>query len=507
MRVVLIAFLACLPGLALAVGTSLQVPTSVVTATGRATIVPAPLSDFQRLVHQRTRTAAGGGDVTLRDLVARPVGPGVREGDILVTRGVKWDKIARGVSRASAPLLVGGVLLDMWNEAGCRIQGGVIECGSAENLPPIAPNGWILDGMAQVFPTAEAAHIAANQARSAGLLPPLSRSCVRTRIVPDPGQSGWFRFEGVCTDSDPGGWNWPPSTTQFDYSWMGRPNGVATCPGGAPVPSSGCPGGYQPATELQVEERIRDRADRSRAPLAVGALDAAGLPVETDPGRTTVDVPGAIHQDRGTTTLPDGSVIVRDRYNDFVPIPASPGYRPDVPGSGEAPGYSWIPREVTNTYPPGVQPAPPAPTPAPGNPAPPVTQPPGVGPPTIIVNPPPVEIETCGLPGKPPCKIDETGTPTAPGVDTAEATAARDQLTGKIGELATIPAPSWSWAFALPTSCGPIDLGEGFARWGIGQVNICPWQDRFHDLMSMVWAIATVWLSIGMVGSALRGGN
>lgn len=503
MRFVLLGLLALLPGLSLAVGTSLQVPTAVVTATGRATVVPAPLSDFQRLVHQRTRAAAGNGDVTLRDLLARPVGPGVREGDILVTRGVKWDKIARGISRASAPLLVGGVLLDIWNEAGCRIANGQIQCQQESTGTPVEPDGLLWGGgtcrrasLTQWFLDCNSSFVGDLQCR--------------TPIVATPVREGsiWYvdSYKMVASSS------WPAPTCQpiGNARIQVDRSGNATC--GADfdlLPNGMCQprGAWTPATELQVEDRIRTRSNRNNAPLAVGALEAAGIPVDTEPDRTTVDVPGSVHQDRGTTTNPDGSTIVRDRYNDFTPIPSTPGYRPEVPGSGEAPGYSWVPRDVTQTYPPGAQPLPPTPTPAPGNPAPPVTTPPGATPPTIIVNPPPVEIETCGLPGKPPCKIDETGTPTAPGADTSASDQARDSLTGQVEALGNLQAPAWSWSFALPSSCAPISLGEGFARWGIGQVDICPWQDRFHDLMSMVWAIATVWLSIGMVGSALRGGN
>jgi hypothetical protein len=120
-----------------------------------------------------------------------------------------------------------------------------------------------------------------------------------------------------------------------------------------------------------------------------------------------------------------------------------------------------------------------------------------------------VEIETCGLPGKPPCKIDETGTPTpgdlnAAGTDArAEIDQAEQEGKGLIEGMAqrTDGKPQWTWSFALPSGCSPYPL-EAFAF----SIDICQWQPMIHDLMSLVWIAATIWACVAMVGATLNKG-
>lgn len=110
---------------------------------------------------------------------------------------------------------------------------------------------------------------------------------------------------------------------------------------------------------------------------------------------------------------------------------------------------------------------------------------------------------TCGLPGTPPCKIDEAGTPTdgekpfekaKTAIDTAK-DAAKDGI-----ESATkIEAPAWTFSFQLPTGCAPYVTG---LRGVI--LNICEWQSTIHDLMSMIWAGSTFFCIAGMVGRTIR---
>jgi hypothetical protein len=64
--------------------------------------------------------------------------------------------------------------------------------------------------------------------------------------------------------------------------------------------------------------------------------------------------------------------------------------------------------------------------------------------------------DTCGLPGKPPCKIDETGTHNGQGVYTsansawdAAKQAELDGLNSPTNKLQTVP---WMWGFSLPTA-------------------------------------------------------
>lgn len=114
-----------------------------------------------------------------------------------------------------------------------------------------------------------------------------------------------------------------------------------------------------------------------------------------------------------------------------------------------------------------------------------------------------LDIETCGLPGKPKCLIDETGTPAdkAESFNPAETAldVTRQSAQDKIIEAQSIEAPSWSFTFQLPTGCAPYVTGiRGFV------MNVCEYQSTIHDLLSMVWAAATAFACIGMVGRTIR---
>lgn len=111
--------------------------------------------------------------------------------------------------------------------------------------------------------------------------------------------------------------------------------------------------------------------------------------------------------------------------------------------------------------------------------------------------------ETCGLPGTPACKIDETGTK-------ADAGATFDEPKTKIDEAKTaaetaiaaagnIAAPAWSFTFQLPTGCAPYVTGiKGVV------LNVCQYQSTIHGLLSVIWAAATAFAMIGMVGRTIR---
>lgn len=123
-----------------------------------------------------------------------------------------------------------------------------------------------------------------------------------------------------------------------------------------------------------------------------------------------------------------------------------------------------------------------------------------------------VEVETCGLPGTPPCKIDETGTPTTSNATTT----ATENVQGNVDELGTklegivsgAQKPSnigWGVSsITFPTNCSPFSIGT--ARWGFFTIDLCQYQDVIHDLMSLVWVSFTLFLSVGMVFRAVSGG-
>lgn len=108
------------------------------------------------------------------------------------------------------------------------------------------------------------------------------------------------------------------------------------------------------------------------------------------------------------------------------------------------------------------------------------------------------EIETCGLPGKPACRIDEEGTPPAPELEPAQDVAdAMRPLQDLIDDPASVlPAlPDLNWTFSLPTACGSIGT-PAFAPY-LESIDVCQFQPVFHDLMSVVWVIGGLFGAIG----------
>lgn len=128
-----------------------------------------------------------------------------------------------------------------------------------------------------------------------------------------------------------------------------------------------------------------------------------------------------------------------------------------------------------------------------------ITNAPGGTTTTTTTQPP--EVKVCGIPGSPPCKIDESGTPTQPAVNSAA------DVDGALGTLKTcllspstcLPAlPSLSWSFAFPTACSPIPL-PAFAPY-MPSVDVCGFMPTFHALMTMVWAACGVFGAVNLVG-------
>lgn len=250
------------------------------------------------------------------------------------------------------------------------------------------------------------------------------------------------------------------------------------------------PDDWTPATEEQATDRIEPKIVPGAAPQVVRELDEQGIGVEGD--LPSVQGPSAIHGGRETTVNPDGSTTVKDTWNDirYGPMPA--------PGGLQAPGWEWSRREETRTFPPG-EPIP-APEEVVGPPDESVTQTPGAGGGTSLE-----DLITCGLPWTPPCKIDETGTPTAP-PDTSQQDA-QDGISGIADCLANpaacLPQLELSWSFSLPSGCTPFEI-PGYDM--MPPLDICQWQPVIHDLMSLLWVAAGLFGAIRMVNREMFGG-
>ena len=114
--------------------------------------------------------------------------------------------------------------------------------------------------------------------------------------------------------------------------------------------------------------------------------------------------------------------------------------------------------------------------------------------------PQPGEDLECGLPGTPPCKIDESGTP---GTDEANFDKGNEEIERfKSALLETVQAKldeishSWSFTFAFPTGCAPLSFDTKVGP--VVAIDMCQYQETIHSLMSMIWAAAGVFGAIGI---------
>lgn len=116
------------------------------------------------------------------------------------------------------------------------------------------------------------------------------------------------------------------------------------------------------------------------------------------------------------------------------------------------------------------------------------------------------EQQACGAPGQPACRIDGSDVPKDAGsaVDAAKTASEKNAADTKaaIDRAASMEAPGWSFSFQLPTGCTAY-TPAAFGDFGIS-INPCEWQGTIHDLMSMIWAAATAFCIIGMVGRTIR---
>lgn len=115
---------------------------------------------------------------------------------------------------------------------------------------------------------------------------------------------------------------------------------------------------------------------------------------------------------------------------------------------------------------------------------------------TTTPKPAPDAKDTCGLPGTPACKLDETGTPT---YDPAKLQLDKTKLDADSqAQRTTIQGNadkgmfgSWSSFFVLPAlrACEPLVLPT-YVGVNLGAYDICPGAEWVRGLMAWVWAVA-----------------
>lgn len=111
----------------------------------------------------------------------------------------------------------------------------------------------------------------------------------------------------------------------------------------------------------------------------------------------------------------------------------------------------------------------------------------------------PIEIETCGLPGKPMCAVDGAGAPTGESLDQDQGKKTLDPIQEFLADPSSIipDLPDINWAFALPASCAVIPITGALSDY-MPSIDVCQFQPMFHDIMSMVWMLGGLFGAISL---------
>lgn len=100
------------------------------------------------------------------------------------------------------------------------------------------------------------------------------------------------------------------------------------------------------------------------------------------------------------------------------------------------------------------------------------------------------EQAACGAPGQPKCSINEAGTPDGKNAFDSSNAGLEEGKKGWIAEIEKVKdltAPGWTWTFQLPSGCTALSVPAFNLT-----LDVCQFQPIIHDIMSMLWAIATV---------------
>lgn len=441
-----------------AVWSSTRAAVPVVVAPG--TVALQQGSELSRLLAGRSYiphgSVATNGTTLLRDLLEAPPGPRGPIPGTYVQRPITWGATMKAVARGLPAVGTAFAIAELLDAIRCRTNANASAWECDEGQPEVLEGDWLYWGP--------------NWSASAG------------QPTPDP--VGWHNSQPAVTYD---GWQaltWGPAqqtgltgpsscqtpayvganqcrtmetSRQATCVYIAGPSSGQACAprtdtrvhSGALIQSIQCPaingvrppvgadglcptGTWSPADVVDVEVKGTAHGNRARAPDIVRELDLQGKPIEHD-FPSVQDLPATINGDRSIITRPDGDREVTDSRYEIEPT---------------AEGYRW--REVIETriYPPT------------GDIPPPWTD---TNPPDSSTNTPP-EFKGCGLPDTPPCKIDETGTPSgAQGEGIAAGPRAQiEALRGQQIDLieterqADLP---WLFDLGLPTgACTPIVL-------------------------------------------------
>lgn len=491
-------------------GTTRQAVSTV--SGGGGALIASPSALTSSIIASRTFTPAGAawdGGVVMRELLDkpfRPIGQFLTESGPLAVQGsrvITAQALGRALARSLPVVGTALAVADLLDAIDCKVNLGLPHCDVGFSEIPYSNPDYLysVNEMGKWYlTTVQALDVFKHGA---------DQGCTDATHHCSHNVSGCAPFLGgavstVCQVEITGEYLttcqgvpcWQPGAQQ-STQWtlkrsLNQPT-VTTCTG--ELIDGGC---WREVTPQELEDKIlADPVAKSRLPYVASPMDASGIPMDTEPPQDLSGpqaLPGGREQ---TTHNPDGSTTIRDRDIGLE-------YPPTTGPDGQSPAI--IVREtVKETVIPAGEPVPPYVAPDPGQP--PSTNPPPGGGTTTIIERTPIEVkvETCGLPGKPPCKIDESGTPSWEGGD-----GNAEGLFASIFSCVTAPIacvqalPDLNWTFALPSGCSAIPV-PAFAPF-ITELNICPWQPVIHDIMSMAWAAVGIFGAVGMVSRFSAGG-
>lgn len=442
------------PMLAYAQAAPTHVPASVTYRPGGGTVTPGNIVGTPASRAFVANINGGAGGILIRDRVAVQVG--AANADMFVQRTMTWGNLMRGGARALPYIAVGVTLYEIFNAVRCqyRTNGGTapgIACD--EGVAPV-PGGtqyyWV---------NVNNGFIGTGPAVMDNALMELNQPGGETGC-------GFTSQPAFPTVNPPAYWDWSvrcfywngqlSDTYTIARAYLHSQGPALTCPNGGTIGRDGrCPTGNYVATDPDV---AADRAalhatdaEKALAPeIAPAITPYVDLAPWAEPAAQPLTGPASVAESPTTTTTtnPQGqtSTTTTQVTNNIT-------YQGD--------SYTYT---TNNTQ---VNPD---------------------GSTSTTTGAP--EIETCGLPGTPACRIDETGTPAAPPDTSAQD---GDAIVRDTREAVTNPdtffpqLPPINWTFALPSGCSVIPT-PAFSP-ALDSVDICQFQPMFHDLMGVVWVL------------------
>jgi len=464
-----------------------QTAARAVTALPQSQLTPGAL--LTGLLEGRTYTPKSGslGDVDVRDVtkgISPAGGPPI---NVTMKRALQWSAIARGAAKALPLISTAIAIKELMDEVRCQEGfGGGGECDDGQPEAPTAVRcvnnalsvaGISLNNSGGVpvtcAPTTQ--QIAAtfqDRLYSTGR-GCYGGACYRFEALDQGSVRLLTCFSGGVACTNPSVNTIPASSGVQTACPAVTVNGVQLVP--VKGPDGFCPTGiFEPKNEDQIAGKLENYGSKSRAPTLAPILDIAGIPV-THPS-PTFEPPAVVQGGRETTQFPDGRTVTRDTDYPMEPTPE---------------GYKWRDRVVEREWSPGTVPTAPGETPSGTEPPGTTTTGEGDGP-----APAPVEFKTCGLPGTPPCKIDEGGTPPPNVSDWINPEVAGAPLRALV-DNPDVADTAWSFTFTLPAECSVLVVGT-FAGQEVS-VDLCRYQPMIHELVSLLWIGATFWFAVGLV--------